>query len=186
MGSLRESLSNVIQRRFSSNEEAPISDEPDHATAMSRTGSRERDLTTRSLQMSRVRTADTALEQVVEQQLRLLGYRWISNDPGLPGKPDFSFPKLRKVVFVHGCFWHGHECPRGRLPKSNTEFWIEKIARNSARDRRQVEALELAGWDVLIIWGCALRPARIIELACQLLDFLEAQQPFRGLDPRDQ
>lgn len=85
------------------------------------------------------------------------GYRYRLHVPNLPGKPDLVFPGRRKIIFVHGCFWHGHECPRGsRLPKANSDYWRVKIERNRQRDADNVAKLEAEGWRVLFIWECQL------------------------------
>lgn len=86
------------------------------------------------------------------------GYRYRLHDRKLPGRPDLVFPGRRKVIFVHGCFWHGHECPVGsRLPKTNTEFWAGKRRRNQERDALQRQLLEDMGWSVLVVWECEVK-----------------------------
>ncbi len=109
----------------------------------------------RSEIMGRVRDKDTKPENRVRKIAHGLGYRFRLYDDGLPGKPDLVFPRHRKVIFVHGCFWHGHkDCPKARRPATNRIFWDEKLSRNIERDRRNVVALEEAGWKTLIIWEC--------------------------------
>lgn len=96
----------------------------------------------------------------VRRALHAAGFRFRLHRKDLPGSPDLTFPGLRKVIFVHGCFWHGHDCARGaRVPKTNTAFWVAKIARNQARDERNRLELERAGWRVMVIWECATRDA---------------------------
>lgn len=108
--------------------------------------------------MARVRSRDTAPEKAVRQVLTALGYRYRLNRGDLPGKPDVAFIGRRKAVFVHGCFWHGHDCARGgRAPKANAEYWRAKIARNRARDARALDELRGMGWDALVLWECELR-----------------------------
>ncbi|MGD0561508.1 MAG: very short patch repair endonuclease [Roseiarcus sp.] len=112
----------------------------------------------RSAVMRAVKSRDTGPELAVRAILRSLapGYRLHRAD--LPGKPDIVYASRRLAIFVHGCFWHGHDCPRGaRMPKNNADYWREKIARNRARDARSVAALEAMGWRALVIFECALK-----------------------------
>ena len=112
----------------------------------------------RSRIMRAVKSADTAPEMTVRRMAHRMGYRFRLHRRDLPGKPDLVFPKLRKVVFVHGCFWHGHHCARGaRMPRANAEYWRAKIGRNSVRDAVNVAALKLAGWRSAVIWECELK-----------------------------
>ena len=117
----------------------------------------------RSEVMSRIRGRDTKPELALRSMLHRLGYRFTVNGPlnrSLPGKPDLVLPKYRTVIFVHGCFWHGHEhCPAFRIPRSRTEWWTAKISGNLARDARNEKALLHMGWHVLTIWECALKTA---------------------------
>jgi DNA mismatch endonuclease, patch repair protein len=109
----------------------------------------------RSEIMRRVRSADTTPELIVRKLAHSLGFRYRLHKKELPGKPDLVFSGKRKVIFVHGCFWHGHKCKRGnRLPKKNREYWTKKISTNMKRDKNQVEELKKAGWSVLTIWEC--------------------------------
>lgn len=117
----------------------------------------------RSKRMSLIRGKDTVPEMTVRRMLHRLGYRFRLHRKDLPGKPDIVFAGRRKVIFVHGCYWHGHGCRIGRPAKSNVEFWGEKIEANRARDARNVEALESLGWDVMIVWQCGLRDASAIQ-----------------------
>jgi DNA mismatch endonuclease (patch repair protein) len=108
--------------------------------------------------MARVRSRDTTPEKIVRQALTALGYRYRLNRGDLPGKPDIAFIGRRKAIFVHGCFWHGHDCARGgRAPRANADYWRDKIARNKARDARALDALSGMGWGALILWECELR-----------------------------
>lgn len=107
--------------------------------------------------MARVRRKDTAPELAVRQMLHALGYRFRLHRRDLPGTPDIVFPSRRLAIFVHGCFWHGHGCAKGRPPKSSTSYWSEKLAANKARDVRKREELEQAGWLVETIWQCELK-----------------------------
>jgi DNA mismatch endonuclease (patch repair protein) len=109
----------------------------------------------RSAVMRAVKSSDTKPEIAVRKALHALGYRYRLNVKTLPGKPDLVFPKHRAVIFVHGCFWHGHSCKRGkRVPKTNTAYWTEKIARNKARDKKNTAALKKLGWRVITVWEC--------------------------------
>lgn len=111
----------------------------------------------RSAQMSRIRGSNTKLEVLVRKGLHARGLRYRLGGAKLPGRPDIVLPKYRTVVFVHGCFWHGHDCPLYRLPKTRPEFWAEKIGKNRARDQRVTSELEAIGWRVLTVWECSLR-----------------------------
>jgi len=111
----------------------------------------------RSALMSRIRGKDTKIELEVRRGLHALGFRYRLGGAGLPGRPDIVLPKFRTVVFVHGCFWHGHSCYLYRLPKTRTEFWEAKVNANRQRDARQVTQLQQAGWNVETVWECELR-----------------------------
>jgi DNA mismatch endonuclease (patch repair protein) len=112
----------------------------------------------RSRTMRAVKGQDTTPEMTIRRLVHGMGYRYRLHRKDLPGKPDLIFPARRKVIFVHGCFWHGHGCKRGaRVPKANRDYWEKKIARNRERDDRHYEVLKLTGWDVLVIWECQLK-----------------------------
>ena len=112
----------------------------------------------RSRIMRAIKNKDTGPEMIVRRMAHAMGKRYRLHRKDLPGKPDLTFPRLRKIVFVHGCFWHGHDCARGvRQPKDNAEYWARKIGRNKERDEQNVEELESMGWDILIIWECHLK-----------------------------
>ena len=112
----------------------------------------------RSEVMRAVKGRDTKPEVALRKKLFALGLRYRLNVKALPGKPDLVFPKHRTVVFVHGCFWHGHHCKRGaRAPKQNAEYWREKIARNKARDKKNATELKKLGWRVVTVWECELK-----------------------------
>jgi DNA mismatch endonuclease (patch repair protein) len=115
------------------------------------------DAKTRSWIMSRVLSSGTKPEQAVRTALRDSGCRFSSRGKRLPGNPDFIIPDLRLAVFVNGCFWHWHGCPRSRMPASNRPYWERKIARNVKRDRRSRRSLTAAGWHYWTIWECCLR-----------------------------
>ena len=113
----------------------------------------------RSENMRRIRSAGTAPEMAVRRLVHSMGYRYRLRKKGLPGKPDLVFGPRRKVIFVHGCFWHQHTepgCPIARSPKSNREYWVAKLNRNSERDAEQEDALCQAGWEALTLWECEI------------------------------
>ncbi|NMH89775.1 DNA mismatch endonuclease Vsr [Flavivirga sp. Y03] len=113
----------------------------------------------RSYNMSRIKGKNTKPEIVVRKFLFSNGIRYKLHDKTLPGKPDMVFPKYKKVIFVHGCFWHGHEnCKYFVVPKTRTEWWLDKINGNKKKDAENVEALKKQGWDVKTIWECELKP----------------------------
>lgn len=107
-----------------------------------------------------------------------MGFRYRLHDVKLPGKPDLAFPRFRVAVFVHGCFWHGHDCPRGRRPSSNVDFWNGKLDRNLARDREKQAALKASGWTVVVIWECRLQEDTR-ALTERLMVERERQRAFR-------
>lgn len=114
--------------------------------------------------MSQVHSSSTEPEVILRRALWRRGFRYRINDKRLPGKPDLVFPKYNSVVFVHGCFWHGHpNCKNYRIPKSNTAFWEIKISRNKERDQETWRKLEAKGWFVIIVWECELSKARLQE-----------------------
>lgn len=116
------------------------------------------DAAKRSSVMRRVKGRDTTPELVVRRALTRLGARYRLQRADLPGKPDIVLPGRRLAIFVHGCFWHGHDCARGaRTPKQNRDYWVAKVGRNVARDARTRDALAAAGWRVETIWECELK-----------------------------
>jgi DNA mismatch endonuclease (patch repair protein) len=107
--------------------------------------------------MQAVKSENTAIEWQVRHWLHAHGYRYRLHGRNLPGHPDLVFSRRRKVVFIHGCFWHGHSCPRGRrVPKTNTDYWTAKIRRNVARDNAAQRRLEELGWQSSVVWECEL------------------------------
>lgn len=110
----------------------------------------------RQLNMSRIKGKDTKPEMLVRRGLHACGLRYRLHDRSLPGRPDLVFPKYHTAVFIHGCFWHAHGCALSKLPATRQDFWQAKLAANAARDRKAVDALQIAGWRVLVIWECAL------------------------------
>lgn len=124
----------------------------------------------RSAVMRRVKSRDTAPELKVRKALTALGVRYRLNRKDLPGSPDIVMAGRRLAIFVHGCFWHGHDCPRGsRVPKANRDYWTAKVARNVARDGRTTGELAAAGWRVETIWECELRDAGVLQARLEAL-----------------
>lgn len=118
----------------------------------------------RAAVMRAVKARDTGPELKVRAMLRALGHRYRLDARDLPGRPDVVFRGKRKAIFVHGCFWHGHDCARGaRAPKANAAYWSAKIERNRARDAKALDALALEGWSALTIWECTLRDADAVS-----------------------
>ncbi|HEY0650398.1 DNA mismatch endonuclease Vsr [Phenylobacterium sp.] len=118
----------------------------------------------RSAVMRRVKGRNTTPEMKVRKALTKLGDRYRLHRKDLPGNPDIVMPGRRLALFVHGCFWHGHDCARGaRVPKQNRDYWVAKVARNMARDAKNAEALTAAGWRVETIWECELKNASALE-----------------------
>lgn len=115
------------------------------------------DAATRSRMMSGIRSRNTKPEMRVRQFLHRQGFRFRLHVRELPGKPDIVLPRYRAVIFVHGCFWHGHDCHIFKIPKTRTEFWQGKIARNRTNDEKSREKLLASGWRVGIVWECAIR-----------------------------
>ena len=107
--------------------------------------------------MSRIRGRNTKPELMIRKALHARGFRYRVNVASLPGKPDILLPRYRSAILVHGCFWHGHDCPLFRLPATRREFWEAKISRNRERDGEVLKALRAGGWRCLTVWECALR-----------------------------
>lgn len=125
----------------------------------------------RSKLMGRIRRANTKPELLIRRMLHGMGYRFRVQLKGVPGRPDLAFTRRRKIVQVHGCFWHCHEgCPSARIPSTRTKFWIAKFARNRERDVRLETAAAEAGWQSLIVWECELKDTSALE--AKLVDFL--------------
>lgn len=121
--------------------------------------------------MRAVKGRNTAPEMIVRRLVHSMGYRYRLHRKDLPGKPDLTFQSRHKVIFVHGCFWHGHNCKRGaRIPKTNQDYWETKISRNKERDQQHDEDLRHQGWHVMVIWECQLNePQTVTE---QIINFL--------------
>ena len=126
----------------------------------------------RSANMRAIRSKDMRPELAVRRLAHRMGYRFRLHRKDLPGKPDLVFISRRKVIFVHGCFWHSHKgCKTAHVPKSNLEYWKPKLERNQARDAKNIEALSSTGWKSLIIWECETR--EVSGLAQRLKIFLQ-------------
>lgn len=118
----------------------------------------------RSAVMRRVKGRDTTPELTVRRMLTKLGARYRLHRKDLPGAPDVAMPGRRLAIFVHGCFWHGHDCARGaRVPKQNRDYWLSKVDRNRARDACNLDALEAMGWRAEVIWECELKDAAVLK-----------------------
>lgn len=127
----------------------------------------------RSANMARIRSQDTKPELAVRRLLHSLGYRYTLQNHKMPGRPDILFTARRKIIFVHGCFWHQHDrgsCEANRKPKSNTEYWSPKLDRNVARDREHQKTLRCEGWELLVVWEC--ETSDIDALRRRLTDFV--------------
>ncbi len=120
----------------------------------------------RSEIMSRIGGKNTKPELAVRRLLHAMGYRFRLHRKDLPGKPDILLPKWKTAIFIHGCFWHGHACPRGTRPSTNTEFWAEKIRKNQERDDLTGKRLRESHWRVMVIWECELKD---VESLCSKL-----------------
>ncbi len=133
--------------------------------------------------MSGIKGRNTKPEILVRSLLHREGFRFRLHVRELPGKPDIVLPKYRAAIFVHGCFWHGHDCPLYRLPGTRPDFWQNKIERNRASDRRARDALLAAGWRVAVVWECALRgPGTDVgQVAQRLAGWLRGNEPETGI-----
>ena len=124
--------------------------------------------------MGRVAAKDTKPEMVVRKIAHALGFRFRLHQKDLPGRPDIVFPSRRKAIFVHGCFWHRHDCRKATTPKTNVEFWGEKFRQNVERDRRTMSELAEQGWEAMIIWEC--ETGDVEALAGKIVSFLRLHQ----------
>lgn len=131
----------------------------------------------RSYNMSQIRGKNTKPEELVRKYLFSQGFRYRKNDPRLPGKPDIVLPKYKTVIFVNGCFWHGHEgCRYFVWPKNNAEFWKNKISGNIYRDQKNYNFLVELGWKVLIVWECELKKAVFETTMSQLVGQIKREE----------
>lgn len=123
--------------------------------------------------MSNIRSKNTSPELLIRRALHARGFRFRVHAKNLPGTPDLVLPKFNAVIFIHGCFWHGHDCRHFKIPQTRQAFWIEKIGKNRIRDKQQMDTLRAANWKVLVVWECAVRamkkqktPALIDLITC--------------------
>ena len=126
----------------------------------------------RSRNMSHIRSTNTKPEEKVRKYLFSKGFRYRKNVRSLPGCPDIVLPKYRSIIFVNGCFWHKHDCPRFVWPSSNQEYWIPKITRNVERDKRNQQTLKEIGWQVITVWECELKKGNFQETMDKLIEYL--------------
>ena len=128
---------------------------------------------TRSYNMSRIKGKDTKPEMLVRRYLHAHGFRYRLHVKDLPGKTDIVLPKYKTVIFIHGCFWHGHEgCRYFVVPKTRTDWWLAKINSNIANDVKAVAALTKAGWKIITLWECELKPSKVEMTLISLLEKL--------------
>lgn len=130
--------------------------------------------------MSGIRGRNTKPEILIRSQLHRQGFRFRLHEKGLPGKPDIVFPRYGAVVFVHGCFWHGHDCLLFKWPKTREKFWREKISRNRLNDQKVMRALADAGWRIGIVWECSIRGSGkdIKGITDLIACWLRSEEPF--------
>jgi DNA mismatch endonuclease (patch repair protein) len=121
------------------------------------------DRATRSRNMAAIKGKDTKPELIIRKGLHARGFRYRLHDRKLPGRPDLVLPKYHAVIFINGCFWHGHDCALFKWPGTRQDFWKEKIGANVARDQKNYAAIEEAGWRRAVIWECALKGTRRME-----------------------
>ena len=128
----------------------------------------------RRFNMQQIKGKNTKPEMLVRKFLHANGYRYKLHDKNLPGRPDMVLPKYQTVIFVHGCFWHGHtNCKYFVVPKTNTQWWTDKINHNKANDEKAVKALKKDGWKVIVVWECKLKPAKLEKTLAGLLKKFE-------------
>jgi DNA mismatch endonuclease, patch repair protein len=124
----------------------------------------------RHFNMQQIKSTNTKPELLVRKFLFANGYRYTLHNKKLPGTPDIVLPKYRTVIFVHGCFWHGHNnCKYYKVPKTRTDWWLNKIGRNKSNDEDAVKALKKEGWKVMVVWECGLKPAKVETVLKKLL-----------------
>jgi DNA mismatch endonuclease, patch repair protein len=124
----------------------------------------------RSYNMAQVKSTNTKPELLVRKFLHAQGFRYSLHNKKLPGKPDIVLPKYNTIIFVHGCFWHGHtNCKYFTIPKTRTKWWTDKINTNKANDEKAVKALKKAGWKIIIVWACKLKPKNAEQTLIKIL-----------------
>lgn len=120
--------------------------------------------------MSRIKGKNTKPEMVVRKFLHAHGYRYTLHNKKLPGKPDIVLPKYKTIIFINGCFWHGHEnCRYFVVPKTRTDWWLNKINTNKAKDAKAIKSLKKDGWKVITVWECKLKPVKVEKTLSSLL-----------------
>lgn len=129
----------------------------------------------RSMNMSHIRSKNSKPEELVRKYLFSKGFRYRKNVKDLPGKPDIVLPKYKTVVFVNGCFWHMHDCPRFVWPSSNKEYWIPKIQKNAERDIENKQHLKELGWNVFTVWECQLKTGDAEETLINLVEWIRGK-----------
>ena len=129
----------------------------------------------RSALMKRVKRSDTSPELTLRKALHRMGFRYVIGYKRLPGTPDLAFPRYNAAVFVHGCFWHGHDCRQGRMPSSNVDYWTRKIEANRKRDARKEQAVRDLGWRTFTVWECRLKAGLADRTASRLASDLVGQ-----------
>ena len=128
------------------------------------------DKVTRSYNMSQIRATNTKPEMLVRKFLHAQGFRYKLHDKKLPGKPDIVLPKHKTVILIHGCFWHGHaNCKYYVIPKTRTDWWMNKITGNQANDTKAIKALKKDGWKIIMVWECRLKPLKVEKTLVSLL-----------------
>lgn len=133
----------------------------------------EHDKVTRSYNMSQIRATNTKPEMLVRKFLHAQGFRYKLHDKKLPGRPDIVLPKHKTVIFIHGCFWHGHDnCRYYVVPKTRTDWWLNKITGNKANDAKAIKALKKEGWKIITLWECNLRSVKLERTRSVLLQKL--------------
>jgi DNA mismatch endonuclease (patch repair protein) len=132
----------------------------------------------RSRLMSHIKGKNTSPELAIRSMIHRMGYRFRLHRKDLPGSPDIVFPAQKKIIFVHGCFWHGHFCKKDKMPKSRVTYWEEKIETNKRRDRRNTRALKRLGWDIMVVRECHLKKPELLSV--NLSRFLEPGASVSG------
>ena len=136
------------------------------------------DKKTRSYNMSRIKGKNTKPEEIVRKYLFSKGFRYRKNDKRLPGTPDIVLPKYKTVIFVNGCFWHGHECCKYFVwPKDNADFWKKKIEDNISRDKNVIEMLKRQNWAVIVVWECELKKQTLSSTLQKINELILGNRP---------
>lgn len=142
------------------------------------------DKESRSRNMSAIKSKNTKPEIQIRQWLHAAGFRFRLHRNDLPGRPDLVLPKYRAVIFIHGCFWHGHGCHMFKIPASRTDFWLEKIQSNRERDGRTIDQLLNSGWRVMTVWECSMRGGKRRSshaITAEISDWLQSDIPFASV-----